>query len=100
MLRRIIVIFISLLCFYLPQAQGQEQERASADAVISQQPIRNAPKRGALFKISRAEHTLYLFGTIHVGQPDFYPLEAQVTAALMQASAVALELDPLNAQPL
>lgn len=100
MLRQIIVIFISLLCFYLPQAQGQEPERASADAGSLQQQIRAAPKRGALFKISRAEHTLFLFGTIHVGQPDFYPLEAQVTTALTEASAVALELDPLNAAPL
>lgn len=104
MLRQIIVIFSSLLCFYLPQVQVQAQERASArtsaDIQTLQQQIRNAPKRGALFKISRAEHTLFLFGTIHIGKPDFYPLEAEVTTALAQASAVALELDPLNAQPL
>lgn len=100
MLRQIIVIFISLLCLYLPQAQGQTQEPASASAGTVQQQMRDAPKRGALFKISRAEHTLFLFGTIHIGQSDFYPLETQVTTALTQASVVALELDPLNAQPL
>ena len=52
------------------------------------------PNRGALFKVERAGHTLYLFGTIHVGAPDFYPLEERVSAALARAGALALEVDP------
>jgi len=39
-----------------------------------------------------------LFGTIHVGAPDFYPLEPRVTAALEGAGALALEIDP-NGDP-
>ncbi|MDX8122704.1 TraB/GumN family protein [Janthinobacterium sp. GMG2] len=53
-----------------------------------------AQKRGALFKVQDASHTLYLFGTIHVGAPDFYPLEPTVTQALNGAGALALEIDP------
>lgn len=52
-----------------------------------------APRRGALFKVEGAGHTLYLFGTIHVGAADFYPLEPRVTAALQRASVLALEVD-------
>jgi uncharacterized protein YbaP (TraB family) len=52
--------------------------------------------QGALFKVSQEGHTLYLFGTIHVGAPDFYPLEPRVTKALEKASVLALEIDPLG----
>ncbi|WP_230516931.1 MULTISPECIES: TraB/GumN family protein [unclassified Janthinobacterium] len=53
-----------------------------------------AQNRGALFKVRDASHTLFLFGTIHVGAPDFYPLEPTVTQALNGAGALALEIDP------
>ena len=79
---RIIVTLASLICLYLP-AYAQ---RTPAPQV--------PPARGALYKITQAGHTLYLFGTIHVGRADFFPLEPQVTQALSQASVLALELDP------
>lgn len=53
-----------------------------------------AADRGALFKLSAQGHTMYLFGTMHVGVPGFYPFEARVMAALSAASTLALELDP------
>ncbi|MET3130178.1 uncharacterized protein YbaP (TraB family) [Oxalobacteraceae bacterium GrIS 1.11] len=84
MRRQIIVMFCSLFCLALP-ARAVEAPAA-------------APNRGALFKVEGGGHTLYLFGTIHVGAPDFYPLEARVTAALRDASTLALEVDP-NGDP-
>jgi uncharacterized protein YbaP (TraB family) len=80
MRRQIIVMFCGL--FLLPL----QAARAEAPGV--------AQNRGALFKVHDASHTLYLFGTIHVGAPDFYPLEPTVTQALQQAGALALEIDP------
>lgn len=77
--RQIIVMFCSL--FWLLSGPAWAQQTAD-------QP------RGALFRVSQGDHTLYLFGTIHVGAPDFYPLEPRVTAALAQASVLALEVDP------
>lgn len=85
MRRRIIVIFCILFCFAPPAAWAQLPQAAPAAAV--------APNRGALFKVERDGHTLFLFGTIHVGAPDFYPLEPRVTAALAKASVLALEVD-------
>jgi uncharacterized protein YbaP (TraB family) len=52
------------------------------------------PNRGALFKVGDGHHTLYLFGTIHVGAADFYPLEPRIMAALQRAGTLALEIDP------
>ena len=68
MRRQIIVMFCGL--FLLP-----------LQAAFAEAP-RVAQNRGALFKVQDASHTLYLFGTIHVGAPDFYPLEPTVTQAL------------------
>ncbi|NML60435.1 TraB/GumN family protein [Massilia sp. RP-1-19] len=73
MRRQIIVILLSLFCFALPSAWGAD--------------------RGALFKVSGNGHTMYLFGTIHVGVPAFYPLEPRIAAAVAGASTLALEID-------
>lgn len=74
MRRQFIVVFISLFWVVLPSAFGAD--------------------RGALFKIAGHGHTMYLFGTMHVGQPGFYPLEPRITAAIAGASLLALEIDP------
>ena len=53
-----------------------------------------AVERGALFKVTGHDHTMYLFGTIHVGRPEFFPLDESVTRALAASSTLALEIDP------
>jgi uncharacterized protein YbaP (TraB family) len=50
--------------------------------------------RGALFRITQGAHEMHLFGTLHVGLPEFYPLEPRITDAIAKASTLALELDP------
>ena len=86
--RLIIVTLALLFCFYLPQARG-----AVPSAATGQEP----PNRGALYRVSDGRHTLHLFGTIHVGASDFYPLEKRIAQALKKAPILALELDPQNA---
>lgn len=51
------------------------------------------PQRGSLYRVRYHDHIGYLFGTIHVGRPEFFPLEAQATQALAEAGTLALELD-------
>jgi uncharacterized protein YbaP (TraB family) len=51
-------------------------------------------ERGALFKVSGHNHTMYLFGTIHMGRPEFFPLDKSVTQALAASTTLALEIDP------
>ena len=74
MQRQIIVVFLSLVFLVLPSAWGAE--------------------RGALFKVTAKGHTMYLFGTMHVGRKEFYPLEPKIMAAVATASTIALEIDP------
>jgi uncharacterized protein YbaP (TraB family) len=52
-----------------------------------------AAERGALFKVTDAQHTLYLYGTIHAGKADYYPLEPRIGGALAAAPTLVLEVD-------
>lgn len=57
-------------------------------------PLAHATDRGALFRLTLDGHVMHLFGTLHVGLPDFYPLEDRLMGALGEASTLALEIDP------
>lgn len=57
------------------------------------------PQRGTLYRIRHRDSTIYLFGTIHVGKPAFYPLEPEVTDALSRAGKLVLEIDIRNNAP-
>jgi uncharacterized protein YbaP (TraB family) len=52
-----------------------------------------AAERGALFKVTDHGHTLHLYGTIHVGRADYFPLEPRIRAAMASAPTLALEID-------
>jgi uncharacterized protein len=54
-----------------------------------------APKdRGLLWKATRDGRTLHLFGTLHIGKPQWRKLGPLTAAALKSADVLALELDP------
>ncbi len=57
-----------------------------------------AAERGALFKVSSGGNALYLYGTVHAGRPDFYPLEPRIGAAMAAAPTLALEVDSTGDQ--
>ena len=51
-----------------------------------------------LWEVQAGQNRIYLFGTIHVGRPDFYPLPAAVQSAYRDSDVLALEVDPNNQQ--
>ncbi|HUU71856.1 MAG TPA: TraB/GumN family protein [Burkholderiales bacterium] len=51
-----------------------------------------------LWEVRSGENTVYLFGTIHVGKADFYPLPAAARSAFGKSDVVALEVDPTDQQ--
>ncbi len=95
---QIIVMFISLFCFLgrpaWAEAGQDQQERAKQGQQTA--PVQ-AVQRGALFKVTAkgSPNTLYLFGTMHVGLSEFYPLEPRIATAVAKASVLALEIDPM-----
>ncbi|MGV3740703.1 MAG: TraB/GumN family protein [Burkholderiaceae bacterium] len=52
--------------------------------------------RGTLYKVEHKGKQLYLFGTIHIGHPAFYPLDAQTMKALSSSARLVVEFDSRN----
>ena len=50
--------------------------------------------RGVLWRATRDGRTLYLFGTLHVGKPNWRKLGPITSAALRASDVLALEVDP------
>jgi uncharacterized protein len=50
-------------------------------------------KKSFLWEVKSAKNTVYLFGTIHVGKRDFYPLPDAVEKALADAKKIVVEAD-------
>ncbi len=58
-----------------------------------------APDRGPLWRISRGGHSSYLFGSLHIGKPDWaYPGPA-LRRAWEETEVLAVELDPADIGP-
>ncbi|GAA4021975.1 TraB/GumN family protein [Actimicrobium antarcticum] len=77
-------------------------EPAVAVITAAQSAAQPIPRRGTLYRITqpkqhgRPGHTAWLFGTVHVGNASFYPLEPTVMQALARAGTLVLELDPAD----
>jgi uncharacterized protein YbaP (TraB family) len=53
----------------------------------------DAAKRGLLYEVKSGAGTVYLFGTIHVGKSEFYPLDAKVNDAFAASGTLYLEVN-------
>lgn len=97
---RLIFLLIMVSALVAGPARAEESKAPYAASTLAQAPDSGIPLRGALFRVRFHDHTCYLFGTIHVGQADFFPLEQQVTQAFAKAGTFMLEIDMRNAESL
>jgi uncharacterized protein len=51
------------------------------------------PVKSLLWQVKSNDNIVYLYGTIHVGKPSFYPLPDAVENAFRQAARLAVEVD-------
>lgn len=49
--------------------------------------------KGVLYEVKNAENKAYLFGSIHFGKEEMYPLHSEVENAFEESEAIAFELD-------
>jgi uncharacterized protein YbaP (TraB family) len=80
-----VLAILAALFLSIAHAENNAAPTVSAQA--------ETPQRGALYRVRHQDNMTYLFGTIHVGAPEFFPLEPQVTRALNGASKLVLEID-------
>ncbi len=68
------------------------------DPTVSSGAVRLQPARMPFYVATRARTTIYLLGTLHVGDPDDYPpsqpFRAPILGALAASNVLALELSP------
>src|ERR1700721_1683880 len=53
-----------------------------------------------LWEVKSATNSIYVFGSVHVAKPDFYPLPQPVEDAYRQADEVVVEVDISDAAKL
>lgn len=88
----IVLLSVCLAAWFgLAHADNNAAPAAAAQAA--------AVKRGTLYRVRHLGNTAYLFGTIHVGKPAFFPLEDEVTRALSGARKLVLEIDIRKPEP-
>ena len=72
-----------------PTAQAPTPEQQQAG-------MRNARDRGFLWRVSKAGHSSWLYGTLHVGKLEWTFPGPKVNAALNDSDTIALEIDVLD----
>src|SRR5262245_51232019 len=80
------LLWLLSLCAAPVLARGQGQAAAPKDG----QPL-------FLWKVTSPKSTVYLFGSIHVGEKGFYPLPEEVERAFARCKALVLEVDTARA---
>lgn len=57
----------------------------------------HAEVRAPFYEASRGKQTIYVLGTLHVGETGFYPFRAEIENALDRSSRLFLEIDQAEA---
>jgi uncharacterized protein len=95
-----VLTLVALLTSLVPapgSASAQNPAAPVPGSTLSPQDLfrgsATAPKRGVFYVVDGASSSVFLFGTLHLGKPEFYPLNASVIQALAASSQLYLELD-------
>ena len=83
-------VFLAL-CLQHP-VSAQQQATAGSGQLACRDPASTL-----LWRIDGKHGRVYLFGSIHVGKPDFYPLPAVIESAFREAEHIVFEIDPQSA---
>ncbi|SDP74919.1 hypothetical protein SAMN05216303_106392 [Rhodoferax sp. OV413] len=86
----------------LAWAQPSSADEPPADCASRYPPLVATPDspvrdRGFLWRISKGGHTSYLYGTLHIGKPEWAQPGPQTQAALDASQQLALEMDTVPA---
>lgn len=77
--------------------EGGEIDYVKTAAAVAPEPISTpeckGEKRPVLWKVKGLKNTVYLFGSIHLGRPDFYPLLPAVESSFDRSRHLVVEID-------
>ncbi len=55
-------------------------------------------ERSVIWEVKGDKNTVYLFGSIHLGRPDFYPLDDKIESAFERSKYLVVEVDATSAE--
>src|SRR6266853_929641 len=93
-MQRFIAISVLSLCAFVPVCAGQTVDPANRQELLRR--MQAAPKRGLLYEASFEKNLVYVFGTLHVGKAEFYPLNVATIRALTRSAFLVVEADILD----
>jgi len=91
-MQRFTAISVLSLCALVPVWADQTLDPA-ADRQEILRRVKAAPKRGLLYEATFEQNLVYVFGTIHVGKAEFYPLNMATIRALTSSAFLVVEAD-------
>jgi uncharacterized protein YbaP (TraB family) len=97
MLRRLMHAFCWLLALGTPLVVAAPCPPPPVLPTAAQLQAAQAQDRGLLWRLQRDGRTSYLYGTLHVGRPEWMLPGPRVAAALAGSPVLALEIDPADA---
>ncbi|MGG4495398.1 TraB/GumN family protein [Brevibacillus reuszeri] len=84
----------------LDQPSTTEQAAVLASRLVAYAyDTAQAGAKGLLWKATKGENTLYLLGSIHLGNPDMYPLSKEVREAFTASDSLFVEVNMASANP-
>lgn len=89
------MLLLRVLCWWALWSLAVVCQAATCPPPLPNPSDAAAPRdRGLLWKATRDGRTLYLYGTLHVGKPQWRRLGPVTSAALKASDVLALEVDP------
>lgn len=73
--------------------QLQQKQDASESSKSNNSDNDNVGSKGIFYEIRHSDTTIYLFGSVHVGREDMYPLHPKVEEAFNTADYLAVEVN-------
>ena len=94
-MQRCVAAGLLSLCAFVPVWADQTPDPAANRQELLRR-MQAAPKRGLLYEASFEKNLVYVFGTLHVGKAEFYPLNVATIRALTRSAFLVVEADILD----
>ena len=91
-MQRCVAAGLLSLCAFVPVWADQTLDPAANRQELLRR-MQAAPKRGLLYEASFEKNLVYVFGTLHVGKAEFYPLNVVTIRALTRSAFLVVEAD-------
>lgn len=93
----VLIIFMIVLLVVITAGCGTEEEPANGEVndTVGEDPEEDSEdgSRGLFFEVTGGGNQAYLFGSVHTGTEEMYPLDKEVYQAFERSGVLGLEID-------